>query len=382
MKAIRVTKRRGKFLALTVLLGVVLLGFGALAVDVGVLSAVRAQLKTVADAGVLAGARQLVSDNRLSANYTPTTEVASARSKAIALGQANVVLGQAATVLSSDVAVGYKRTTPADPTDSTFTATTSPTTNSVQLTANRDGSHGGVVPAYFSRIWSSAGTSASVTSTATVEIFQIGGYTPGGANSSVLPITMLYDAYQAMLTSNTDNYAYNPNGPGPYGSVSGSVSNPVPDGEPEALLYPNGSTAGNYGTVNIPSGSSNSTNTLGNQISNGIPPSQLQFLNGASLTSPTPDSGDTGISAGIKANLTGIIGKPVAVLLYTTVSGNGNNAQFSIVGYGAVRIVNVDFQGSNKDVTVQRAYITDPTAIPGPPSSWTAGGLVRLHLSR
>ena len=49
------------------------------------------------------------------------------------------------------------------------------------------------------------------------------------------------------------------------------------DGEKEALLYPNGTTAGNYGTVNIPSGSSNSTNTLGNQISNGIPPSQLEL---------------------------------------------------------------------------------------------------------
>jgi hypothetical protein len=376
MKAIRVTKRSGKFLAFTALLGVVLLGFAALSVDIGVLSAVRAQLKTVADAGALAGARRLVSDNRLNPSYTPTTEVATARSAALSFGGANVVLGQAASVLSSDVAVGYKRTSPADPTDSTFTATTSPNTNSVQLTATRDGSHGGVVPAYFSRVWSSAGTSASVTSTATVEIFQIGGYTPGGANSSVLPFAMDQNSYNAMFTSTTDSYTYHPPGIGP-----GSVT-PGPDGVPEALLYPKGTTAGNYGTVNIPSGSSNSTSTLGNQISNGIPPSELQFLNGVSPTNTSMLSGDTGISAGIKANLTGIIGEPVAVLLYTTVSGNGNNAQYTIVGVGAVRIVNVDFQGSNKNVIIQPAYITDPTATPGPPSTWTAGGLVRLHLSR
>jgi Flp pilus assembly protein TadG len=379
MRATRAAARRGKFLAFTVLFSVVLLGFAALAVDIGVLAAARAQLKTVADGAALAGARQLVSDNRLQTNYTPTTEATAATNKAIAIGQANSVLGQSAVVQSGDVEVGYKQTQSNgqpyyDPTDATWKTVTDPTTNSVRVTATRDGSHVGVVPAYFSKIWGSSGSSASVTSTATVEIFQIGGYTSSGPNSSVLPIAMLKDSYDAMFnTPITDNYDYHPPGIGPSSVTNG------PDGEPEALLYPKGTTAGNYGTVNIPSGSSNSTNVLGNQISNGIPPSELQF--GSSTFTL---SGDTGISSGIKDNLSGIIGKPVAVLLYTQVSGNGNNAQYSIVGFGAVRIVNVDFQGSNKNVVIQRALISDPTATPNPtgPSTWTQGGLVRLHLSR
>jgi len=290
-----------------------------------------------------------------------------------------LVLGQAAVVQSGDVQVGYKRTqtngvSNPDPTDSTWSTVTDATTNSVRVTATRDGSHVGVVPAYFGGIWGSSGSSASVTSTATVEVFQIGGYTAGSTNSSVLPMAILKSSYDAMFTTPiTDNYAYSPTG-GTYGTVTNGH-----DGEPEALLFPKGTTAGNLGTVNIPSGSSNSTNTLGNQISNGIPPSDLQFPSGTFTL-----SGDTGLSAGIKDNLTGIIGKPVAVLLYTQVSGNGNNAQYTIVGFGAVRIVKVDFQGSNKDVIIQRALIADPNATPNPagPTTFQQGGLVRLHLSR
>jgi hypothetical protein len=376
MRAIRATRRRGKFLALTVLLGTVLLGFGALAVDVGVLSAVRAQLKTVADAGALAGAQQLVSDNRLNASYTPTTEVANARSAALTFGQANIVLGQAARVLTSDVAIGYKRTTPADPTDSTFTGTISPNTNSVQLTAARDGSHGGVVPAYFSRIWSSAGTSASVTSTATVEIYSISGFTPGTANTSLLPIAYSQSLWQGMFNSPiTDNYAYSPSG-GTYGTVtSGS------DGVPETSVYPTDNAGpGNWGTINI-GVSNNSTKTLGDQIQYGITPAQLAAA--GNITAPTTFSGNPGISAGIKDNLAAIIGKPVAIALYNSSSGNGNNLTYNIVQYVAARIVAVDLTGNPKFVVVQPAYVTDPTANSGStPSSWQQGGLVRIHLSR
>jgi Flp pilus assembly protein TadG len=376
MKAIRVTKRRGKFLALTVLLSMVLLGFGALAVDVGVLSTVRAQLKTVADAGALAGARQLVSDKRLDPSYTPTTEVASARSAAITLGQANVVLGQSAMVLSGDVAVGYKRTTPADPIDSTFTATTSANTNSVQLTATRDGSHGGAVPAYFSRIWSSAGTTASVTSTATVEIFSIGGFTPGSTNTDLLPIAYSQSLWQDMFnTPITDNYSYSPGG-GTYGTVTSGH-----DGVPETSVFPvDNAGPGNWGTFNIGVGN-NSTNTLGDQIRYGVTPAQMAAA--GDITAPTSFSGNPGISAGIKDDLAAIIGKPLAIALYDSSSGSGNNLTYHIVQYVAARIVAVDLTGNPMFVVVQPAYVTDPTANPGPTNStWQQGGLVRLHLSR
>jgi hypothetical protein len=111
-----------------------------------------------------------------------------------------------------------------------------------------------------------------------------------------------------------------------------------------------------------------------------FPPNGVFSFN---TTSTLTLSGNTGISSGIKDNLTGIIGKEITVLLYTTVTGPGNNASYTVVGFGAARIVAVDFQGQNKNVIIQRAFITDPTATPGPPStSWSQGGLIRLHLSR
>jgi len=380
MKAIRRPQPQGKFLAFTLVFSSVLLGFAALSVDIGVIAATRSQLKTVADAAALAGARQLVSDSRLSSTYIPITEVVNANSKAIAIGQANAVLGHAAVIQTSDLAVGTK--TLPDPNDSTFTSTTSTTTNSVQVTARRDASHGGIIPAYFSRVLGSSGSSASVTSTATVEVFTIGGFTAGTSPSNVLPITMLKSTYDSMFTTPiTDNYSYSPSG-GTYGTVTAGH-----DGEPEAQMYAIGNQPGNYGTVNF-GVSNNSTSILGNQISNGITQAQMDaqfppngvfsFNNTGTLTL----SGNTGISSGIKDNLTGIIGKPEAVLLYTSVTGPGNNASYTVVGFGAMRIVAVDFQGQNKNVVIQRAFISDPTATPGTGTTFQNGGVIRLHLSR
>ncbi len=379
MQVSRISKRHGKFLVFTVLFSVVLMGFAALAVDIGVMSATRAQLKTVADAGALAGARQLVSDNRLSSTYTPTAEVSTANSKAISVGQANTVFGQAAVIQSGDVLVGYKRTSPADPSDSTWVTRTDPTTNSVQLTAKRDSTHSGVVPSFFSRIWGSSGSTASVTSTATIEIFTIGGFTAAATNSSILPIAMSQASYNGMFTTPiTDNYSYSPIG-GTYGTVtSGS------DGVPETSVFPvNNSDPGNWGTINF-GVSNNGTSTLKSQIADGITPAELdsEFPPSGVVTSPHVFSANPGISAGIKSDLAAIIGKPIAVPLYSTTSGSGANATYTVVGYAAARIVAVDLTGNPKFVVIQPAFDTDPTATPGTATTFQNGGLVRLHLSR
>jgi hypothetical protein len=46
-------------------------------------------------------------------------------------------------------------------------------------------------------------------------------------------------------------------------------------------------------------------------------------------------------------------------------------------------VLAVNFKGNPKYVIVQPALTRDPTAIPGEAqTSWTAGGLIRLNLSR
>src|SRR5260370_40259080 len=106
-------KLLGMVLVLAALLLVAMLSFVALAVDIGIIATAQAQLKTVTDAAALAGARQLASDRRISTTITDLTpETNAARTQAIAIGQANSVLGQAAQVTNSNVVIGYKNLNP------------------------------------------------------------------------------------------------------------------------------------------------------------------------------------------------------------------------------------------------------------------------------
>jgi hypothetical protein len=82
----------------------------------------------------------------------------------------------------------------------------------------------------------------------------------------------------------------------------------------------------------------------------------LQFNDQGTLTL----EGDTGISAGMKDDLASIIGKPRIIPIYRSVSGNGNNARYTIVKFGGIRILDVDLTGSkktSKHVTIQPAKV-------------------------
>jgi Flp pilus assembly protein TadG len=375
-------KLRGMVLVLAALLLVAMLSFVALAVDIGVIATAQAQLKTVTDAAALAGARQLASDRRISTTITNLTpETNAARTQAIAIGQANSVLGQAAQVISSNVVIGYKNVNPPnmDPPDANVNTSASFTTyNSVQVTAST------TVAALFSAAFRSTGSTVSVTSTATVEVDQIQGFQDNlNVNAGILPIVMDSTAYNQMITGNGgDNYtftftSYNP--PNSNGVTAG------PDGIAESVTYPiTTDLPGNWGTINF-GVSSNSTKSLGDQIANGITPAQMtnEFPSGT-VTAPHQFGGNPGISAGLESALTSIIGQAVTVPIYDQSGGNGTNAWYHVVSFASVRVVAVKLTGNNKYVVVQPAINDDPTAIPntGQPNSWSSGGVIFLHLSR
>jgi len=77
-------------------------------------------------------------------------------------------------------------------------------------------------------------------------------------------------------------------------------------------------------------------------------------------------NGDTGISAGFKDELDFIKGNPRTIPLYSTVSGPGNNAMFTIVKFAGIRILDVKLTGSPKYVTVQPAFVIDSTVVTQP----------------
>ena len=254
----------------------------------------------------------------------------------------------------------------------------------MQVLVSRSESKGGLVPAFFARVFGSTGSPVSRTAVATALNYTIGGFRAGDGNADLLPIVLDIDTYSKMIDSSystTDQYAYDPD----TGTVSAGS-----DGVEESKLYPvkNG-LPGNWGTVKI-GVSNNSTSTLGAQIRYGVTPEQLSTYSGGILqldANASPPSvqlgGNPGISAGIKDDLAAIIGEPRTIPIYDQSGGNGNNAWYRIVAFAPVRVLDVSFKGNPKYVIVQPALVKDPTAIPGSlQADWTTGGLVRLHLTR
>ncbi|MDC0288687.1 hypothetical protein OAL01_04475, partial [Rubripirellula sp.] len=134
------------------------------------------------------------------------------------------------------------------------------------------------------------------------------------------------------------------------------------DGVFETNLYPKGTGApGNRGTVDI-GDSNNSTSDLSRQILHGISRQDFVDLGKPLVFDANGElhlNGDTGISAGIKDELATLIGKKRILPIFTEVSGQGNNATFTIVKFEGVRILDVKLTGkkSQKRVVVQPAKV-------------------------
>ena len=141
------------------------------------------------------------------------------------------------------------------------------------------------------------------------------------------------------------------------------------DGILEVNLYPQGTgSPGNRGTVDIGS-ANNSTADIARQILEGISPADLEY-HGGTLEFDAGEmslNADTGISAGMKDELTSIQGQPRCIPIFRSISGNGNNAQYTIVRFVGIRVMNVKLTGSmsNKRVIIQPARVKCSGMIPG-----------------
>jgi hypothetical protein len=135
------------------------------------------------------------------------------------------------------------------------------------------------------------------------------------------------------------------------------------DGLPEVNLFPQGTgSPGNRGTVDI-GGANNSTNDIKRQILTGISAADLAALGKPLQLSPSAGTltlnGDTGISAGVKDQLAQIIGHKRIIPIFRSVSGNGNNANYTIVKFVGIRVMKVQLTGSmnSKHLLVQPAAV-------------------------
>lgn len=370
---LRPAERRGNVLVLTAVMMAGLITLLAFAVDLGYINIARTELQRAADAAALAATWELIDDS-LTDSVDLTSEIGNARQVAANYAAMNKVTAAAPSIdqnacnsAAGDVVVGYI----ANPKDSTSPMVYSNMNiaNAVQVKIRKNDSMNGKVPYFFARVIGLDSVASEATATAAL-LKNFSGFkiASDGENLEVLPYALDKQTWDNMLSGGgADSYTWN---------ESTSTVSSGADGVREVNLFPQGTgSPGNRGTVDI-GPSNNSTADLADQILNGVTQADLDHIGGELKLNDEGKlslNGDTGISAGVKDELSAIIGEPRIIPIFDSVVGPGNNAQYTIVQFAGVRIMYVKLTGSNstKKVMIQPCKMFVKGGIPsnGPTSS-------------
>lgn len=348
----RIQHRRGATLVLSVFLMFALFAFVAFSVDIGYLAQSRAEIQRTADAAAMAGCWELYAGIEKGIGYQGSQQAA--RLSAANMAVQNPVCRSGPTLDSSaqsqDVQIGYF----ANPRIETLSNDSSQPFFGVQVKVSRTAEKNGEIPFFFGKIFGDEGVPMETTARA-IMARSISGFTLPPTSSEtidVLPFALDLETWLGLFSGTVaDNYAYD---------ATDDEVKTRQDGIGEVNLYPQGTgSPGNRGTVDI-GGANNSTNDIARQIVHGISAEDLVDL-GKPLTIAENVAltlnGDTGISAGVKDELESIIGQKRVIPVFSSVSGNGNNATYTIVRWVGVRILDVKLTGtmSGKKLIVQPA---------------------------
>jgi len=384
--------RRAVSFALTAISIVMLLGMASLTVDVGMLYRARSEAQASADAAAMAGAWKLLDNDKLKGTANMTAVISAARTAAIEMAARNKIINTSPSLSASisnnangdgDIIVGYLSDPDNNPSEPLSTADPG-LFNTVRVRVRRDAQHSSPIDLYFAGVFGRLTADISAEAYATFKDGVVGykvDDTTG--NADLLPLALKVTAWDNLLSgafTSGDNYTYN--------AATGAVT-AGPDGIKELNLYPGGASQlppGNFGSVDI-GNPNNSTADLSRQIRDGVSEDDLAYFGGELVLGPDGTvalNGDTGLSAAIKDDLTSIIGKPRAILLYSSVTGPGNNSVFTIVGFVGIRILDVQLTGSksSKHVIIQPAFVVDDAAMTGPGSGSSNFVYAPVHLVR
>ena len=346
------------------------MGFTALAVDVGFMTQTKAQMQAAADGAALSAALEM-RDGWGSGKILTAGEVdAAGRSAAEAVATMYRVGEQSAAYLdtSRDVRFGQRTQTSQGAWVETWGV--SPY-NMVEVTIHRDQPLTGntatradqELPLFFARAMGNKSAALIAKATAVVSPGN-GFYIPpsSGLTCPLLPLAIDETTWNNLVNNGvgSDNYRYNCDGT----VVSGN------DGIKEVSMYPDSNSSlpsGNRGSVDFGS-PNNSTADLSRQIRYGVNEADLAYFGGR-IQIPSSGllavNGDTGLSAGIKDDLAAIIGQARAIPVFRSVSGPGNNATYQICKFVGIRVMYVKLTGSpsEKKVVVQPAPVFDGTIV-------------------
>ena len=357
--------RRGTIAVLAAIMSVVLIGMVAFSVDIGYVLTAKEELQRTADAAALAACWEF--GQKVADGYDPADASQLARLTAVQYAALNHVTGKPVELDANPcnspdggIVFGYLPNFNGDM--STFQTAYPSLFNAVRVRTQKNSSYNGEVPYFFARVF---GIDSQMLQTDAVAVIvrDIRGFqTPSnGGNVELLPFALDSDSWDELVAGNTDDHwRWNPD------------TNRVEcgsDGMREVNLYPQSTgSPGNRGTVDI-GNPNNSTRDLARQIVNGVSPEDLAFHGGTLEFDSSGKlylNGDTGISAGMKDELASIIGKPRVIPVFSQVEGPGNNAEYTIVKWAGIRILDVKLTGpmSKKHVTIQAAPIAPNGVVP------------------
>jgi len=358
--------RSGSVAVLALCLMIVMLGVIAFAVDIGYMVYVDTELQRTADAAAIAATWKLV-ELRNSPQAVDNAALSTVRDAADRYAQLNSVANATVSLTTDDTAVGalpYPFSTA-----SAMSFADPGRFNAVKVRVRKTSSQNGAVSLFFARIMGIDTCDMAREATAAfVDDFSGFRVPADHRNLDLLPFALDKQTWDAILAgSGRDDYTWDDHN---------KCVRLGGDGIAEASLYPEGTGCpGNRGTVDIGS-SNNSTADISRQIREGVSPADLAHFGGQLAFDENGRlylNGDTGISAGVKDDLATIIGKPRIVPVFNQVSGPGNNAQYTVVAFGGIRIMNVKLTGSpsSKKVVIQVAPVVSRGAIPSTSGSNT-----------
>lgn len=342
----------------------VLVSMLAFAIDIGYIAVSKADARRTADAAALAACWK-VYDGAVS-NVNPALLENEVLNAASSIALSNPVCNSGPLLSrqeqNADFELGYMASLSGnDP----IVSDNSKPYRAVRVRIQKTEGLNGQVPLYFARIFGQTGRNLSVESTAAMATKIKGFSVPSGGSSNtldLLPFALDQSTWDAMLAGGgADQYRFD------------ALQNKVlsgSDGIREVNLYPQGTgSPGNRGTVDI-GGANNSTSDIARQIVHGISEDDLIDLGKPLVLADDGKmslNGDTGISAGVKDELASIIGQTRIIPIFSNVSGNGNNAMYTIVRWVGVRVLAVKLTGpmNGKYLMVQSAPMIVRNGIPG-----------------
>jgi len=303
--------RRGQVIVMAAVALGVLAVIASLTIDVGHMFAENAKLQNAADAATVAAAQELIAQRQDEADET------TARCAAATEGAAIAALNSADAGVQVNFG-SYDSATEVFTVEGTEVEATAIQVN----TYRNDSAPGGPLSLFFSSVMGL--DSVEVGSSAVCDMFDniyaIGSdlrpfAVPSGCIAGVQPgETFVFDIAQG-------EWCF--------------------EGELEV-------SPGNFGWLNL-DGGANTTGELADWVQNGYP--ELFIID--------PDTGHIwidgtpGLRAALKDELESVVGRPMFMCVYDTMEGNGANAEFRVVTFAGVTILEVDVTGNDKHITCQ-----------------------------